>query len=147
MSLNKLISPYNERSKYALICNLKPWLKETRVSKSRPLMAVSHLPQWPQYIFKFASWKGFSTFYLWILGKNVNNLRTPDFANLAPVLKTLLIGAPGADFFFSPVERRLGPDPRDQGSRLSCASSLCDLEKVTLLFWVLVFLDAESQDS
>ena len=81
------------------------------------------------------------------MGKNVNNLRTPDFANLAPVLKTLLIGAPGADFFFSPVERRLGPDPRDQGSRLSCASSLCDLEKVTLLFWVLVFLDAESQDS
>ena len=79
--------------------------------------------------------------------KMTNNLRTPDFANLAQVLKTLLIGALGAEFFFSPVERRLGHDPRDQGSDLSCARNLYDLEKVTLLFWILVFLDAESQDS
>lgn len=112
MSLNKLISPYNERSKYALICNLKPWLKETRVPKSRPLMEVSHLPQWPQYIFKFVSWKGFSTFYLWILGKNVNNLRTPDFADLAPVLKTLLVVALGADFLFQSSGKKTWPWPK-----------------------------------
>lgn len=82
------------------------------------------------------------------MGKNVNNLRTLilHFINLAPVLKTLLLGAPGASFFFSSGERRLGHDPRDLGCNPSYANSLHDLEKVNLPPWILVFLCAESQD-
>lgn len=66
---------------------------------------------------------------------------------MASVLKTLLLGTPGADSFFGPVERRLGHDPRDLGSNPSCARNLCDLEKMTLFLWVLVFLDPGSQDT
>lgn len=37
ISLNRLTFLYNKRNMYVLICHLKPWLKEMRVPRSKPL--------------------------------------------------------------------------------------------------------------